>query len=273
MDMLFRRSGSTARPGCRIIRKKSQRRRGEVLVVLLPGMDGTGTLFSKFVGLLPDGIDAKIVPYPKDRHMSYAQLAELVSGVLPRNTPYVIIAESYSGPVASILAAHPVGNLHGVVFVSSFVAFPCGRPGPWIAKMVPTVLFRVRAPAWILRWLVMDSATPREMISAVQDAIASVRPEVLTRRLRDALNADFAVTLRHCTVRIVYLLSGSDCLLGTRGLRGLLTARPDIETVEIDGPHFLLQCAPDSSLAGLLGTGILGDSVTVQPQSAEKAGK
>jgi len=25
---------------------------GEVLIVLLPGMDGTGTLFNKFVGLL-----------------------------------------------------------------------------------------------------------------------------------------------------------------------------------------------------------------------------
>jgi hypothetical protein len=85
----------------------------------------------------------------------------------------------------------------------------------------------------------MDSATPREMISAVQDAVASVRPEVLTRRLRDALNADFAVTLRHSTVRIVYLLSGSDRLLGTRGLRGFLAARPDVETVKIDGPHFL----------------------------------
>jgi len=239
----------------------------DVLIVLLPGMDGTGTLFKTFVGLLPHGIDDKIVSYPKDRHMSYAQLAELVIDVLPRSTPYVIIAESYSGPVASILAAHPVGNLQGVVFVSSFVAFPCGRLGPWIAKMVPTFLFRGRAPAWILRWLVMDSATPREMISAVQDAIASVRPEVLTRRLRDALNADFAVTLKHCTVRIVYLLSGSDRLLGTRGLRGFLAARPDVETVKIEGPHFLLQCAPDSSLTGLLKIGILGDSVTVQPQT------
>jgi hypothetical protein len=104
----------------------------------------------------------------------------------------------------------------------------------------------------------MDSATPRETVSAAQDAIASVRPEVLTRRLRDALNADFAVTLKHCTVQIVYLLSGSDRLLGSRGLRGLLAARADIETVKIDGPHFLLQCAPESSLAALLKIGILG---------------
>jgi pimeloyl-[acyl-carrier protein] methyl ester esterase len=238
----------------------------KVLIVLLPGMDGTGMLFKAFVRLLPDGIDAKIVPYPKDRHMSYAHLAESVMDILPRSTPYVIIAESYSGPVASILAAHPVGNLQAVVFVSSFVALPCGRVGPWIANLVPTVVFRGRAPAWILRWFVMDSATPLEMISAVQDAIASVPPEVLTRRLRDALNADFAATLEHCTVRIVYLLSGSDRLLGTRGLRGFLAARPDIEIVKIAGPHFLLQCVPDAILAALLKIGILGDYVAVQSQ-------
>jgi pimeloyl-ACP methyl ester carboxylesterase len=201
--------------------------------------------------------------------MSYTQLAELVIAVLPRSTPYVIIAESYSGPVASILAAHPVGDLQGVVFVSSFVAFPCGRTGPWIARMLPTAVFRGRAPAWILRWFVMDSATPREMISAVQDAIAGVRPEVLARRLRDALNADFAVILKHCTVRIVYLLPGSDRLLGTRGLRGFLAARPDVEIVKIDGPHFLLQCAPGSCLAGLLKIGILGDSVAMQPHATQ----
>jgi len=59
----------------------------EVLIVLLPGMDGTGTPFKTFVGLLPNGIYAKIVPYPKDGHRSCAQLAELVIGVLPRSTP------------------------------------------------------------------------------------------------------------------------------------------------------------------------------------------
>src|SRR5207237_6939642 len=103
-------------------------------------MDGTGILFKAFVRILPDGIDAKVVPYPEDKHLTYEQLAERVMGAVPSSAPYVIIAESYSGPVASLLAAHPVGNLQAVVFVSSFVALPCGRFGPWIAKVVPTAL-------------------------------------------------------------------------------------------------------------------------------------
>jgi pimeloyl-ACP methyl ester carboxylesterase len=230
----------------------------KVVVLLLPGMDGTGILFKKFVRLLPDGVDAKVVSYPEDKYLTYEQLAERVICVLPVNEPYVIVAESYSGPVAALLAARPVGNLQAVVFVSSFVSLPCGRMGPWIAKVLPLALFRPRAPAWILRRLLMNSATGRELISEVQDAIARVSPEVLARRLRDVLNADFVKALKACTVRIVCLLPESDRLLGTRGLRGFLAAKPDIETVRIAGAHFLLQCAPDSSLAALQKLGLFG---------------
>ena len=227
-------------------------------------MDGTGILFKEFVRLLPDGIRAQVLSYPEDKYLTYEQLAERVACVLPVNEPYAIVAESYSGPVAALLAAHPVGNLQAVVFASSFVSLPCGRIGSWIAKALPIAFFRPRAPGWILRWLMMNSATGRELISEVQDAIARVSPEVLARRLRDALNADFVEILKACTVRIVCLLPESDHLLGTRGLRGFLAAKPDIETVRIAGPHFLLQCAPDNSVAALQKLGLFGSPMQTQ---------
>ncbi len=230
------------------------------MIVLLPAMDGTGILLRPFVDLLPNGIDVKVISYPEDTYLTYEQLAERVLGVVPRSEPYVIIAESYSGPVACLLAAHPVGNLQAVVFVASFVSLPWGRMGRWIAKVLPTALFRSRAPAWMLRWLLMDADTRPEMISEAQAVIARVRPEVLAQRLRDSLNADYMPTLRDCTVRLAYLLPESDRLLGNRGLRGFLAAKPGIETVQIAGPHSILQCAPASSLAVLQKTGVFGDS-------------
>jgi hypothetical protein len=201
----------------------------KVLIVLLPGMDGTGILLRPFVDLLPNGIDVKVISYPEDTYLTYEQLAERVLGVVPRSEPYVIIAESYSGPVACLIAAHPA-------------------------------LFRSRAPACMLRWLLMDADTPPEMISEAQDVIARVRPEVMAQRLRDSLSADFAPILRDCTVRIVCLSPESDRLLGTRWLRGFLAAKPGIETVQIAGPHSILQCAPASCLAVLQKTGVFGDS-------------
>jgi hypothetical protein len=103
----------------------------------------------------------------------------------------------------------------------------------------------------------MNSSATREQISAVKEAIARVRPEVLARRLRDALTADFADMLRDCTVRTVCLLPDADRLLGNRGLHGFLAAKPDIEIVRIAGPHFLLQCAPDNCISALQRLGLL----------------
>jgi pimeloyl-[acyl-carrier protein] methyl ester esterase len=231
-----------------------------VVLQLLPGMDGTGILFKEFVRRLPDGVEANVVRYPEDIYLTYAQLAEMVTRVLPVYEPYVVIAESYSGPVAALLATHPVGNLQAVVFVSSFVSLPCGRLGAWIAKVLPAPLLRARAPASILRWLLMNSATPREQVSEVQHAIARVSPEVLARRLRDALTVDFAETLRACAVRMVCLAPETDRLIGTRGLRGFLAAKPDMEIVKIAGPHFLLQCAPGNCISALQTLGIFGAS-------------
>ena len=106
----------------------------------------------------------------------------------------------------------------------------------------------------------MDADTPPEMISETQDVIARVRPEVMAQRLRNSLNADYAPILRDSTVRLVCLLPESDRLLGTRGLRGFLAAKPGIETVKIAGPHSILQCAPASCLDVLQRIGVLGDS-------------
>lgn len=224
--------------------------------MMLPGMDGTGILFKTFIRQLPRDIDIKVVTYPQDTYLTYEQLAEHVRSIAPFSTPYVVIAESYSGPVASLLAVNPIGNLRAVIFVSSFVSLPWGRIGTWMAKILPTALFRLRPPAWALRWLLMDSATSAETIVEVQDTIARISPEVMVKRLRDALTADFSPMLRKSTVRTVCLVPESDRLIGARGYQSLVTAREDIEVVKIIGPHFLLQSSSERCFAALQKLGL-----------------
>jgi len=36
-------------------------------LVLLPGLDGTGNLFTNFISALPPTLSTRIVPYPTDR--------------------------------------------------------------------------------------------------------------------------------------------------------------------------------------------------------------
>ena len=54
-----------------------------MIIVLLPGLDGTGLLFKPFVQLLPPELDVRILHYPRDRYLTYEQLAEEVAGQIP----------------------------------------------------------------------------------------------------------------------------------------------------------------------------------------------
>ncbi|MFA5258386.1 MAG: hypothetical protein WC360_09565, partial [Opitutales bacterium] len=74
-------------------------------LILLPGLDGTGRLFSDFVAALGPEADVVVVSYPTDQCLSYHELVAFVRPFLPRDRPYVILAESFSGPIGIALAA------------------------------------------------------------------------------------------------------------------------------------------------------------------------
>jgi pimeloyl-[acyl-carrier protein] methyl ester esterase len=218
---------------------------------LLPGMDGTGKLFRWFVERLPAGIESQVVRYPPDVQLSYEELASRVLKELPPENPYIIVAESYSGPVAVLLTERAGPNLQAIVLVASFVQSSWRSAARRLARFVKPGLFRLRPPGAILRFLMLNSGSSSEVLPHLEQAIASVRPEVLAGRFRNSLQVDVAKTLAECPVRVVYLLADKDRLLGQKGLRTVLAAKPDTEVLSVAGPHLLLQCNPDGAVASL----------------------
>ena len=69
-------------------------------LVLLPGLDGTGELFGDFIAALPQSLIAIPVAYPADRVLSYIKLLEFVGAAIPQSDPFVLLAESFSTPLA-----------------------------------------------------------------------------------------------------------------------------------------------------------------------------
>lgn len=79
-----------------------------IRALVLPGMDGTGDLLSDFVAALAPEIDANAVSYPADRALGYDALSRITNDALPARGKCLLLAESFSGPVALRLAqAHP----------------------------------------------------------------------------------------------------------------------------------------------------------------------
>ena len=95
----------------------------ESVLVLLPGMDGTGELFAPFIAALGPEVSSVVVRYP-DQPQGYASHEDAARAALPEGKPFVVLGESFSGPVAiSIAAASPPG-LCGYILCSSFVSCP-----------------------------------------------------------------------------------------------------------------------------------------------------
>jgi len=95
-------------------------------IVILPGLDGTGTLLSEIVELLTPNHEVSVVRYDPDLY-SYQDLKTKAQAALPADD-YIIVAESFSGPLAVMLASKNPTGLQGVVFVATFASTPIKVP-------------------------------------------------------------------------------------------------------------------------------------------------
>ncbi|MGI9227160.1 MAG: alpha/beta fold hydrolase, partial [Gammaproteobacteria bacterium] len=83
-------------------------------LVLLPGFDGTGRLFSPIHKELFDCVNTIVLSYPNDKPMTYSDLCHYLKDELP-NSPYVILGESFGGPLAMLLSKYADENLKGII--------------------------------------------------------------------------------------------------------------------------------------------------------------
>lgn len=212
--------------------------------LLLPGLDGTGKLFDPFVEAAPNDAPTEVAKYPFDKSMSYSEYATFVLSTFVSNEPFTIIAESFSGPVAVLVAASRPSALTGVVLCNTFVYRAAWRgfsylPWAWLFRFPVTTLmvgihltgFR-QASKWVER---------------IRAANQPVLPGVRASRLRAALNADVRGEFAGLDVPVMYLRGLQDRLVFSSCVRHAREARPSTTVVRVPGPHLLLQTEPQRS--------------------------
>ncbi|HEV8629505.1 MAG TPA: alpha/beta hydrolase [Thermoanaerobaculia bacterium] len=214
----------------------------EVLVVLLPGLDGTGQLLTPFVARHPEGFRPVPLDFPADRLANVDELIELALRRLPQGR-WILLAESFSGPLAIRLAATQPPGLVGLVLVATAAKWSRLR---WLREAPLTSLFGLAAPPSTLRWLLLGDEAPTELVVAAQRAISSVRPDVLASRVRELAAADVTEDLAKVKVPILYLQARQDRIARGAERRSIEGVHPLVDAQVLDGPHFLLQTAPDA---------------------------
>ncbi|MDP1919979.1 MAG: alpha/beta hydrolase [Myxococcales bacterium] len=209
-------------------------------LLLLPGMDGTGRLFRRFVEVLPSHLTAVVASYDPQTCTS----ADELLGQLPRlDEPHVIVGESFSGPLA-VRCAVGNANVRGVVLIASFVQPP--RTFLSTLATLGPLLFRRPPPRLIVREVLLGGGDDA-LVDEVRDAIASVRPDVLTFRLRQLGVVDVRPELAQLHCPLLYLRARRDRLVPpTCGERIIATgARRTL--IDVDTGHLIVQSRPVES--------------------------
>jgi pimeloyl-ACP methyl ester carboxylesterase len=216
-------------------------------IVLLPGMDGTGELFAAFVAALPETISAQVVRYPTDRFMSYADLEALVQSELPASEPFVLLAESFSTPLAIALATKNPPNLKALILCAGFASSPVRGLQRSMLSLLAPIVFRVPLSKPAIRSFLAGSDAPGNLIEAVYSAVRLARPAVLSSRLRAIVKCDVRSRLTQISGPILYLQACQDRLVGDGSAQEIFGLNPKVTLLKIDAPHLLLQRMPEHS--------------------------
>jgi pimeloyl-ACP methyl ester carboxylesterase len=208
-------------------------------LVLLPGMDGTGDLFSRLAAALPSALEVRIVRYPVSQPQSYAQLCAWVEAALPTDRPYGLLGESFSGPVAITVASRSPPGLAKLILCCTFDRSP--RPAPRFLRSAISWLPLSAMPLGLLGRALMGRQFSDGVQAELATAMRRLSPETLRTRLRSVLDVDVSGLVPRIRVPILYLRATEDWVVPKAASQRLLTMNPAIEAVDLAGPHFLLQ--------------------------------
>ena len=187
--------------------------------------------------------------YPPDQRLTYAELEAQVRGELASVAqPTVLVAESFSGPIAISIASDPPDSLIGLVLVATFATPP---RSPWLRLLVGRHLFWLPPPSAIVRGFLLDARASDEDVREVVAAVRLTAPRVLAHRARCTLSADVGEMLQRIEIPILCIEASRDRLLVEP--RALSRHRPDLRWHTVDAPHLVLKSNPREAAAAVAG--------------------
>jgi pimeloyl-ACP methyl ester carboxylesterase len=210
-------------------------------VILLPGLHGTERLFGPLLRFVPDSLHPTVITLPETGGQSYTELYEAIEPKIPRGESIVIVAESFSGPLAVRFAAANASLVRGLVLVGSFIAPPAPS---WLRFLPLHAILSLPRPAFALKLALCGRDASSETISSSRRVARSVGARLLAARVRAALCEDCSQKLRGYSRPLLYLRGTRDRLVRRGSMEQIRRVRPDVEVHEIDAPHMILQTRP-----------------------------
>ena len=211
-------------------------------LILLPGLDGTGELFQPLLDELPEYIETLVISYPNDRLLTYKELTDLVTSSLPQDEKFILVAESFSGPIAYNIAQKKPKNLVSIIFVATFL----NNPRPFISHLLVITPFKyiynLRAPKFLLKYIFLNPNVNLSLLTKLKKILNSIPSKIIIHRIKQI------ITLKKPKVQIdmsvYYILAKKDKIIPKKSLVLFKSSFNKIEVYQVNGGHLILQSFP-----------------------------
>ena len=214
-------------------------------LVLLPGLNGTGDLFAPLLDELDGSPSTSFVQYPATEPLDYSGHEAIARAALPGDRPFVLLGESFSGPIAVRIAASSPAGLRGLVLCASFVRNP--RPSLRALRQLTSFVSPRARPGWLAAFLLLGAYSTPGLRRMLDQSLDGVTDAVVQSRVNSVLNVDVSPEAREIRVPTLYLRAKSDRLVPARCGAEVARIVPSCRILDFDAPHFLLQVAAVSA--------------------------
>lgn len=214
-----------------------------LMVILLPGTDGTGVFFESLVAALNTFYEIKVLSYPQYGDQSYEHLGNQLLPELPPNRDYILVGESFGGPLAIWLATHAVSPPVKLILGSTFAASPFSAPGRWIAPLVPFARF-IPLQKWQIEFMLFNGGN-EQWATRIFEHTRFIDRRILLSRVQSVLRCDMRAALSALPIPVLCLNATQDRLLPP-WLPRHFPEQSHIRIVNLPLPHMIFQCAPDT---------------------------
>lgn len=218
-------------------------------LILFPGLTGGETFFAPLLSALAGRAETSVVTYPEIRLPDYDALADHVVQALPASGAYVIIAESFGGPLAILAAARARHKPLAIVLTATFAT----NPVPLLGFLMKTALpgFLASKPVPVIEAMLLR---PGDHMTALRvfEAISALPQEVLKSRLEAVIKCDVRKSLAALDLPILYLQGAKDKLMPAAQAVLMQRTAKNFRVIKVERPHFVLQYEAESLVADVL---------------------
>lgn len=177
---------------------------------------------------------------PEEGAQDYLSLADALHPKLG-STPFVLLGESFSGPLVRVLAQRSPAGLRGVVFAATFAVPP--NPLLSLLQFLPLPPTALLAQRRLIRQFCVGRNASDALVNLIAEEVRRLPTAQVHARLKTL--ARLREPTSPLTIPCLSLVPLNDRLVSMRARASIAPGCENIRTKKIAGPHFLLQSRPE----------------------------